>query len=60
MYNPTITATDNYCVFCDTITPQHICTKCNDYCITVDEAVASGLMLAIAPANCTCDLCGAW
>jgi hypothetical protein len=38
----TLDFTTYYCVFCETKVPQHICTDCNDYALTIDEAIANG------------------
>ncbi len=55
--NPTITAESYYCSYCDAIQNHHICTTCNDYNLTIDEAMFSGQLLALVPADCNCEQC---
>ena len=58
--NPTITPTSFYCSYCDQIQDIHICQTCNDYNLTIDEAMACGQLMALVPADCTCDQCSAF
>lgn len=55
--NPTITAESYYCTYCDEIQKLHICQKCSDYNLTIDEAMSCGQLLALVPVDCACDQC---